>query len=421
MSEPSPDLELATGLFRALHAASRDGAGVTRDAYGPGEQRAHDRLSAEGRRLGLEHHVDHAGNLALTLPGRDRSRRKLVLGSHLDSVRQGGDYDGTAGVLAAMACIAGYRRAEQVPAQDLMVLVTRAEEAGSWFPVSFPGSRAALGTLPAEALDVRRADTGRTLGEHMLECGFDPASVRAGAAWLGPESVDAFLELHIEQGPVLDTREVPVGIVTGIPGSRRYRQARLIGETNHSGATPRTFRRDAAIAAAELAYRLDQAWERMLQDGDELVCTFCVLTTGDDAGFTRIAGSARFELDMRSLDRSSLDRLHATLLDLVDEIQARRGVRILLGPETGSRASLLHQGLQDELARAADSLGITTCRMPSGGGHDAVAFAQAGVPSALLFVRNQNGSHTPAEAMRMEDFASATAVIMRWLIDRDRR
>ncbi len=124
---------------------------------------------------------------------------------------------------------------------------------------------------------------------------------------------------------------------------------------------------------------------------------------------------------MRSLDRSNLDRLHATLLVLVDEIQARRGVRILLGPETGSEASLLHQGLRDELARAAEDIGIAACRMPSGGGHDAVAFAQAGVPSALLFVRNQNGSQTPAEAMRMEDFASATAVIMRWLTDRDRR
>ena len=419
MSGPTPNLELAAGLFRALRDDSRDGDGVTRDAYGPGEQRAHDRIAAEGRRLGLEHHVDHAGNLALTLPGRDRSRRRLVLGSHLDSVRRGGDYDGTVGVLAALACLAGCRRAGWVPAQDVMLLVTRAEEAGSWFPVSFPGSRAALGTLPAGALDVRRADTGRTLGEHMIECGFDPASVRAGAAWLGPDTVDAFLELHIEQGPVLDALEVPVGIVTGIPGSRRYREARIIGETNHSGATPHAFRRDAAIAAAELAYRLDQAWERMLLCGEDLVCTFCVLATGDDAGFTRIAGSARFELDMRSLDRRSLDRLQATLLDLVDEIGLRRRVRIVLGAETGSEASPLDPELQDELARAAQEVGIATLRMPSGGGHDAVAFAQAGVPAALLFVRNQNGSHTPAEAMRMEDFASATTVIMRWLTKRD--
>ena len=421
MNGPVPDLDLAARLFHTLHDDSRDGAGVTRDAYGPGEQRAHDRIAAEGQRLGLERHVDYAGNLALTLPGRDRDCRKLVLGSHLDSVRQGGDYDGTAGVLAALACVAGYRHAGRVPAQDLVVLVTRAEEAGSWFPVSFPGSRAALGILPADALDVRRADTGRTLAAHMLECAFEPSLVRSATGWLGPGTVDAFLELHIEQGPVLDARAIPVGIVTGIPGSRRYRQARIIGETNHSGATPRPFRRDAAIAAAELAYRLDQAWERMLLDGDELVCTFCVLATDGDAGFARIAGSAHFELDMRSLHRRSLDRLHATLLSLVDEIQARRGVQILLGPETGSAASLLDQRLQHELAQAAGSLGIATWRMPSGGGHDAVAFAQAGVPSALLFVRNQNGSHTPAEAMRMEDFASATAVIMRWLSNRDGR
>lgn len=419
MSEPVPDLELAAGLFRTLHDDSRDGDGVTRDAYGPGEQRAHDRIAATGRRLGLEHYVDHAGNLALTLPGRDRNRRRIVLGSHLDSVRQGGDYDGTAGVLAALACVAGYCHAGRVPAQDITVLVTRAEEAGSWFPVSFPGSRAALGTLPADALDTQRADTGRTLADHMLECGFNPSAVRSGVAWLGSETVEAFLELHIEQGPVLDRQEIPVGIVTGIPGSRRYREGRILGETNHSGATPRAFRHDAAIAMAELAYRLDQAWEQMLLDGHELVCTFCVLATDGDAGFTRIAGSARFELDMRSLSHHSLDQLHATLVSLVDEITVRRGVRILLGPETGSQASLLHAGLQAELHKAAQSLGIASCRMPSGGGHDAVAFAQAGVSAALVFVRNQNGSHTPAEAMRLEDFASASAVIMSWLTSHD--
>ncbi len=421
MTDPVPDLALAGALFRALHDDSADGAGVTRDAYGPGEQRAHDRIAREGARLGLEHHVDHAGNLALTLPGRDRNRRRLVIGSHLDSVRQGGDYDGTAGVLAALACVAGYVHAGRTPAADIMVLVLRAEEAGSWFPVSFPGSRAALGSLPADALEVRRADTGQTLGAHMQACGFDPAPVRAGAKWLGPDSVDAFLELHIEQGPVLDALGMPIGIVTGIPGSRRYRQARIVGETNHSGATPRAFRRDAAIAAAELAYRLDLAWAAMLAEGHALTCTFCVLATDGDAGFTRIAGSARFELDMRSLDRACLDRLHETLLALVDDIQARRGVWILLGPETGSAASLLNPRLQAELSQAAEGLGIVTFKMPSGGGHDAVAFAQAGVPAALLFVRNQNGSHTPAEAMRMEDFALATRVIMRWLTDRDRR
>ena len=415
---PAPDLALAERLFRTLHDDSADGDGVTRDAYGPGEQRAHDRIAAEGARLGLERFVDFAGNLALTLPGLDRTAKRLVIGSHLDSVRRGGDYDGPVGVLSGLACLAGLRAACVTPSRDVTLLVTRAEEAGAWFPVSFPGSRAALGTLPASALSVCRRDTGRSLASHMEQGGFAPERVRTAERWLGPDTVEAFLEMHIEQGPVLDSLEIPVGIVTGIPGSRRYREATVTGEANHSGATPRAFRRDAAIAAAELAYRLDREWQALERQGHALVCTFCVLSTGADAAFTKIAGTAGFELDMRGLDRASLDLLHDALERLVVEISASRRVAIALGPETGSVAATLDPRLQDELAACGTALHIPTRRMPSGGGHDAVAFAQAGVPAALLFVRNQNGSHTPAEAMRLEDFADATSIMMGWIVRR---
>ena len=418
MPTPGPDLALAAALFRTLHDDSIDGDGVTRDAYGPGEQRAHDLVAQAGRTLGLEQHIDHAGNLALTLPGRDRAARRLVVGSHLDSVAGGGDYDGTVGVLAGLACLAGMRHADLVPACDITLLVTRAEEAGSWFPVSFPGSRAALGMLEADALSVCRRDTGRTLEAHLRACGFDPDRIRAGDAWLGPRNVAAFLEMHIEQGPVLEAERIPVGIVTGIPGSRRHRQGRIAGETNHSGATPRAHRRDAAMALAELAYRLDLFWQQLEAQGHELVCTFCVLGTGADAGFTRIAGTATFELDMRSRDRASLDLLHGELERLAADIARTRCVEIMLGPETGSAACDLDPALQESLRQTADALSIPTRSMPSGGGHDAVAFAQAGIPAALLFVRNQNGSHTPREAMRMDDFADATRIMMRWLVDR---
>ncbi len=410
-----PDIPLAERLFRKLHDDSRDGDGVTRDAYGPAEQRAHDLVAAEGRSLGLELFVDYAGNLGLTLPGRDRGAKRRVIGSHLDSVRQGGDYDGPAGVLAGLACLAGMRAASFTPPVDVTLLVTRAEEAGAWFPVSFPGSRAALGTLPADQLLAPRRDTGRSLAEHMRESGFEPERVRAGEAWLGPHNVEGFLEVHIEQGPVLDAASIPVGVVTGIPGSRRHRAGTVAGETNHSGATPRAYRRDAAAALAELAFRLDQAWERMEAEGHELVCTFCVLATGPDAAFTKIAGSARFELDMRSRSRASLDQLHDELERLAEEIAARRRVRIDLGPETGSAACEMDAGMQASLLHAAASLGVAARALPSGGGHDAVAFAQAGVPAGMLFVRNQNGSHTPLEAMRIEDFAAACKVALRWL------
>jgi N-carbamoyl-L-amino-acid hydrolase len=415
MPARSPDLDLAARLFAALRRETFDGVGITRAAYGPGEQIAHDLVRAEAEALGLQIAVDPAGNLLMTLPGADRALPALVMGSHLDSVAQGGEFDGAAGVLAALSVVAGFCHAGTTPARDVIVSVVRAEEAGSWFPTSFPGSRAALGTLPPDALEVHRLDTGRTLADHMREAGFDPDAVRRGECLLPPSRVAAYLELHIEQGPVLDTAAIPLGIVSGIPGSRRLRAARCIGEYNHSGATPRRHRRDAAIAVAELAVALDALWEEMEFRGDSLVVTFCVLATGAEAGFTKIAGEARFELDVRSLDPACVDAVFQALHAQVARIEARRGVRFELGPESGSAATPMDAGVRAGLAEAARAAGVVARDMPSGGGHDAVAFAQAGVPAGMLFVRNQGGSHSFREAMRMEDFAAACRVMAAWV------
>jgi beta-ureidopropionase / N-carbamoyl-L-amino-acid hydrolase len=413
-THPTPDLDLAVHLFEALHEKTFDGVGVTRDAYGTGEQAAHDLVRATAEGLQLETDIDPAGNLYITLPGRDRQAKRIVLGSHLDSVPQGGDYDGAAGVLAGLAAVAGMQSAGFVPQRDVTVIAIRAEEAGVWFPISYPGSNAALGRLPPTALGIRRLDTGRTMEQHMRALGLDPDAVRAGKPRLGRDNTAAYLELHIEQGPVLDAEQIPIGIVTGIPGSRRLRGARVLGEYNHSGATPRRYRRDAAIALAELAHRLDDQWAALEVQGHNLVCTFCVLATTAEAGFTKIPGEARFQLDIRGVDPASVDAVVAELRRLISLIERRRGVRFELGEETRSTASLMDATVQASLIRTAEALGIDYRRMPSGGGHDAVAFAQAGVPAGMLFVRNQNGSHNPNEAMRMEDFAAGCAVVTRW-------
>ncbi len=414
----TPDIDLAARLFGAIREATFDGVGVTREAYGPGERAAHALVRAAAEALGLECRADHAGNLHMTLAGTDRQAKRLVLGSHLDSVRQGGDYDGTAGVLAGLAAVAGMRRAGFRPARDITVLAIRAEEAGAWFPLGYPGSSAALGKLPAAALDVARLDSGRSLAEHMAEEGFDPEAVQRGVRVLGPDNVAAYVELHIEQGPVLEAEGIPLGIVTGIPGSRRYRAAKVLGEYNHSGATPRRYRRDAAVALAEFAHRLDEEWARLETLGHQMVCTFCVLATTEEAGFTKIPGEARFQLDMRSVSQASLDALHREVERLVPLIEHRRGVHFALGMENTGKASPMDQAVQAGLAAAAGALGIPHRRMPSGGGHDAAAFANAGVPSGMLFVRNQNGSHNPREAMRMEDFAAGCAVLTRFAAER---
>lgn len=410
----TPDIELAERLFAELRAATHDGVGITRDAYGEGERKAHALVRSAAEAIGLECGADPVGNLLMTLPGTDRKAKRVLLGSHLDSVAEGGNYDGAAGVLAGLAAVAGMKRAGFVPGRDVTVVATRAEEAGSWFPISYPGSRGALGLLKPEELEVKRQDNGRSLADHMRQEGFDPGFVAAGGRTFSPADTAAFLELHIEQGPVLDTEGVPVGVITGIPGSRRLRAARVVGEYNHSGATPRKYRRDAAIALAELAHRVDERWAELEAQGHVLVCTFCVLATTADAGFTKIAGEARFQLDVRSVDPRSVDALMETLYAIVPEIEARRGVRFELGQETGSRAAPMDAGIQAGLKRAAEQLGVRYKVMASGGGHDAAAFVQAGIPAGMIFVRNQNGSHNPNEAMRMEDFAAACAVVTRW-------
>ncbi|MCB8874374.1 hydantoinase/carbamoylase family amidase [Acidisoma silvae] len=413
-----PDREIAPRLFQALHDMSFDGVGITREAYGPKETAAHALVRAEAEALGLAISTDHAGNMYLVLKGSEPDLPQIVIGSHLDSVRTGGNYDGAAGVLAGLSVVAGLARASFQPKRDITVMLIRSEEAGSWFPVSYVGSRASLGRLPADALDVARMDDGRTLADHMTEEGFDPDAVRAGKAVLSPENVAGFIELHIEQGPQLDEAEIPLGIVKGIPGSRRYRDARIFGEYNHSGATPRRLRKDAGIAAAELAYRLDAEWAKLEEQGHVLVCTFCVLATAPEAGFTLIPGEAYFQLDMRSESRESVDLLHDALMRLVAEIEQTRGVRFELGVETGSQASPMDATIQAELGRAAEEAGVPFTRMLSGGGHDTAAFAQAGIPACLMFVRNQFGSHNPREDMRIEDFNSACDVISRWVLAR---
>jgi N-carbamoyl-L-amino-acid hydrolase len=414
----TPDVELAATLFDALRERTFDGVGVTREAYGRGERIAHEIVRAEAERLGLETRTDPAGNLLMTLPGRDRGAKRIILGSHLDSVPQGGNFDGAAGVLAGLAAVAGMKAAGFQPGRDITVLAIRAEEGGAWFPSGLPGSKAALGRLPAEHLKVARLDSGRSLADHMAEEGFDPAAVARGECLLPPDSIEAYVELHIEQGPVLEAQQIPIALVTALPGSRRIREGRVIGEYNHSGATPRRYRKDAAIALAELATKLDDEWARLETLGHRLVVTFCILETTEQAGFTKVPGEARFQIDIRGTTEAGINAVHDAIDRLVAEVEARRGVRFELVRGPMSAPTPMSAEVRAGLAGAAEGLGVEYLTMPSGGGHDAASFAQAGVPSCMLFVRNQNGSHNPDEAMRMEDFAKGCAVITRWAAER---
>ena len=407
----TPDLALAERLFDELAAKTRKGKGIVRDSYGAGEQLAHEMFRDVATALDLEVRVDAAANSYAALAGRDRTAPAIVIGSHLDSVPQGGNYDGAAGVVAGIALLAGARRSGWRPAFDIVVMGIRAEEA-AWFDASYAGSYAAFGRLPAEVLLVPRSDTGRSMAEHMAEFGCDVEAVRRGAAHLDPARLRRYVEVHIEQGPVLVGSGAPVGIVTGIRGCRRYRNARSIGAYAHSGAVPRAHRRDAVAATVSLVHALSEAWIAWETEGHDLTVTSGELYT-DPAlhGPSKIAGEVRFVLDFRSISDETMRLACAKAQRLADEIGARHRVRFELGAELVSEPAQLDPAGRERLKRLADEAGIAAVEMASGAGHDAAVFANFGVPANMIFIRNDNGSHNPDEAMSMADFGDAARLL----------
>jgi N-carbamoyl-L-amino-acid hydrolase len=407
-------LDTARRLFKELANETADLPGVTRASYGAGETLAHRLIEREAARIGLEARTDPVGNLYVTLRGRNRDAPVLMTGSHLDSVPHGGNFDGAAGVLAGLALLE-HLASQPAPPCDVVLMVIRAEEM-IWFPEHYLGSRAAFGLLPRDTPErVRRGDTGRSLSDHMLEAGFDPEPIRDGIPLLDPTGLCAFVELHIEQGPVLVEHDVPVGIVTAIRGNIRYRHAAIRGQTTHAGGVPRRLRRDAVLAGVELAAALEQEWLRLEGDGHDLVLTIGQFATDPVMhGITKVPGRLDFTLDFRSADFSTLllfdDFLHKT----ANQVSTRRSVSIELGHSTQAKEAAMEPGIRAGLAAAAAENSIPALELPSGGGHDCAVFAGQGVPSAMIFVRNENGSHNPDETMEFGDFAAAWDILRTW-------
>jgi beta-ureidopropionase / N-carbamoyl-L-amino-acid hydrolase len=405
-------MTLAAQLFDALREASLDPPGVSRASYGPGERAAHAIIREAAEALGLECRVDPVGTLFMTLPGADRSLSPVMIGSHLDAVTHGGNFDGAAGVVMGLALVAQLRAEGRVLPRDLTVLGIRAEEM-CWFPVNYIGSRAAFGLLPPHVPDTaRRSDSGKTLAEHMIEEGFDPQFIREGRASLDPARIHAFIEPHIEQGPVLVGAGLPCAIVTGIRGILRHPICRARGAWNHAGAVPRGFRQDAVLAVAQLAARLDALWDQVEAQGGDLVLTLGEFwTPAAMHAPTKVPGELAFSLDIRSEQDAVLDAVVALMAEMAAEAGAKRRVTLDYGEGMRAAPALMDPRLRAALRESAVAAGVPVMEMTSGAGHDCASFVVKGVPSAMLFIRNQNGSHNPDEAMDLEDFGAALTVL----------
>jgi N-carbamoyl-L-amino-acid hydrolase len=294
-------------------------------------------------------------------------------------------------------------------------MAIRAEES-VWFEVSYIGSRSAFGVLPDGALEARRVDTDRTLAEHMAECGADVAAVRARTASLKAEDVRAWVEVHIEQAPQLIEAGRSVAIGTGVPGNFRYPEIAIHGEWAHVGL-PRRFRHDAVLAASDFALGLDEIWKAA--DAAKRPMAFTIGRFATDArehALTKVAGLMTLSLDVRAYDRAHLAALEAQVIALARDIEAKRGVRIDFGKRATADVAPSDPALVRDLAAAAAGLGIATMPLASPASHDTATFTNAGVPSAMLFVRNANGSHNPHEAMEIDDFLDGVAILSAWLV-----
>jgi beta-ureidopropionase / N-carbamoyl-L-amino-acid hydrolase len=408
-----PDLDLAASLFDALNRATRRGRGIVRDSYGAGEQAAHDIVRSAALAGGLEVSVDAIGNLTMTLPGRDRSAARIIMGSHLDSVPQGGNYDGAAGVVAGLSVVSAMRRAGIVPQCDLSVMGIRAEES-AWFDVAYLGSGGAFGLLDPACLSITRSDSGQTLEATLLQQGFDPQPIRERRRLLDPSRIRAYLELHIEQGPTLVGRGLPAAVVTGVRGCKRFRNARCTGEYGHSGAVSRPYRRDAVAATVAFLHHMETVWLEQEKTGADLVLTAGELYT-DSAlhGPSKIAGETHFVLDLRSLSDTTMDEVAAEARAAAARIGAEYRVDIDLGGTSDSPPAVMDKRLRTRLLSLLDR----PFEMASGAGHDAAVFCKVGVPSAMIFVRNGNGSHNPDEGMSLEDFAVGTRALLELLLE----
>lgn len=410
------ELRLAGFLFDEIAHLSPDVEGVSRPAFSDIETKTLSFLEDFARREGLEVWYDAGLNANFCLPGEREAARYTLIGSHVDSVPFGGNFDGLAGVVAGLLCLVRARREGRRFAVPVHVLAMRGEES-AWFGPCYIGSKALTGTLSASDLAARHKGDGRSLDAHMDALGIDMAGVRAGRPLIDLSRIAAYLEVHIEQGPLLIGKDVPAAVVSGIRGNIRYRSLRCLGEAGHSGAVPRAFRRDPVLALADLLVRLDESWATILAKGDDLVLTSGIVGTDPEKhAMTRIPDQVSFSLDIRSQSARVLDEMRELLKTEMAQIERDRKVRFELDEELRVAPALCDPGLVAGLCAAMETVGQEPFVMASGGGHDAAVFSSVGVPAGMVFVRNRNGSHNPQEAMELPDLLAATDIVHQYLV-----
>jgi allantoate deiminase len=379
-------LERRTGELARIAGS---GTAVTRLGLSADEQQARDLVAGWLVARGAQVRRDPAANLFARFEGEGEA---ILVGSHLDSVPEGGRFDGALGVLCAVEAVESLLDAK-VKLRRPVEVVAWADEEGARFGVGLFGSTAAFGRLARGVGDrkdrngISIADALRALGERG-----DPAAARRD-----PKSLAAYLELHIEQGPRLETAGVPLGIVSDIVGIYHARVA-IRGRADHAGATVMTARADALAAAAEVVLAVEQ----IASERPDAVGTVGEIAVRPGAKNV-VPGECVFSLDLRAA--RDHDGLVQEVLAVLMRVGSARGVEVTVDDLARVPVTPLDLGIRDVLKRAAKSVGVDAPQLVSGAGHDAQMPALSGVPTGMIFVRSTGGSHTPLEFASIEDAA----------------
>lgn len=381
-----------------LGRLSEEEGRLTRTFLSPPMREVHRLLTAWMQELGMAARVDAVGNLIGRYPGQTPEAPALLMGSHVDTVRDAGQYDGPLGVMLALTLL---KALEGRKLPFALEVIAFSEEEGVRFGVPFLGSKAVAGRFEPELLRLRDAQ-GQTVEEAIRAFGLEPAQVPQAA--YSPARVMGFLELHIEQGPVLEALGYPLGIVEGIVGQSRLEVA-FRGQAGHAGTAPMHLRKDALAGAAEWVVLV----EREAREEPGLVATVGMITALPGAANV-IPGEVQMSLDVRHLEDDIRSLAVANLITRAQQVAQRRGLELDYRTLYEQPAVPCDPGLNRLLAQALEAQGYPVHRMVSGAGHDAMIMT-ALCPATMLFVRSPGGlSHHPEESVWPQDVEAALRV-----------
>jgi N-carbamoyl-L-amino-acid hydrolase len=386
----------------------------TRRAFSPLFADARDWLRSEFEAAGLTVRLDAGGNLIGSRPGRDPSRKPIATGSHCDTVMSGGRYDGIIGVLAGIE-VAHAMRDHGVELEHPFEVIDFLSEEPSDYGPSCIGSRALSGKLDAAMLAARNPQ-GETLAEGLRRIGGDPDAL--GQPLRGPGGTAAFVELHIEQGPVLESRGLPIGVVTNIVGIRRV-LITVEGQPDHAGTTPMDIRRDALVGAARIIDAANRQASALSGRPHYVVATVGRLTLTPNAA-NAVPGRVEMMLEVRSDSDAVLEGFPESLMAEVAEGLKALRLQASVAPVSRALPTDCSPLVMDAVEAAAKDLGYASMRLPSGAGHDAVYMAPTG-PIGMIFIPCLNGrSHCPEESIEPAQLLDGTRVLYQTVLELDR-